>query len=275
MNQEAQKPFVDLEKLFQEKNPKLAKRLPKFILNWLRRVIHENDLNKFMADNGHMDGINFCKQVISDWGVKADVTGAENIPDTGGCIIVANHPLGGFDAMTFVSKISEKRTDIKFIVNDILLYVKPMGSLFAGVNKHGANARESLHEVDKLFSSEQALFLFPAGLVSRKNHGIIKDLEWKKTFVTRAVKYHKPVIPVHISGELTPFFYRLSRIRRFFGIKANIEMLYLVDEMYRQHGKHINITIGKPISYTTFDKSKTQDEWAAWMREQVYELGKK
>lgn len=269
----SKKPFIDVEQLFREKNPKLAKRIPRFIFNWLRRTIHEQKINAFMAENGHLDGISFCKKIVADWSIDMEIRGEENLPKNGGVILAANHPLGGFDAIAFVAGLSHVRNDITFIVNDLLLYIEPLRSIFTGVNKHGANARESLTQVDALFGTDKAVFLFPAGLVSRKNHGLVRDLAWKKAFITRAVKYRKPIIPIHIEGELTPFFYRLSRWRKRLGIKANIEMLFLADEMVKQHHKKIRITIGKPIDYAVFDKSKSQEAWAQWVKDEVYKLG--
>jgi len=141
-----------------------------------------------------------------------------------------------------------------------------------GVNKHGTNTKESLTELNNLFASEQAVFVFPAGLVSRKKRGVVKDLDWQKTFITRSKKFERNVIPVFIDGELTNRFYRIANFRKFIGIKANIEMLYLVDELFKQRNKTITIKFGKPIPYATFDKSKTDLAWANWVREKVYEL---
>lgn len=144
--------------------------------------------------------------------------------------------------------------------------------MFQGVNKHGKTAKESLQQIGELFASDQAIFIFPAGLVSRKKKGVIEDLEWKKTFVSQAKRNEKPVIPVYVDGKLSNFFYRLSNIRTRLGIKANIEMLYLADEMYRQKDTTISFVFGKKIPSSTFDKSKNDLAWAKWVKEKVYAL---
>ena len=51
-------------------------------------------------------------------------------------------------------------------------------------------------------------------------------------------------------------------------------MFWLVDEMYRQRKGKIEFTLGKPISYTYFDSSKSDVQWADDMKSKVYELGK-
>lgn len=264
--------FIDIEKIIGDKNPRLLKWMPRFILRYLKRILHEKEVNQAIDETKDIYGYEFCVNIINRFDIKVAVTGLENVPKSGGVIFACNHPLGGFDALAVVQEFYSTRRDIKFVVNDILLNLHSLKDMFVGVNKHGTNTKESLEELNKLFESEQAIFVFPAGLVSRKNKGKVEDLEWKKTFITRAKKYQRSVIPVYIDGELSKFFYRLAKFRKFIGIKANIEMLYLVDELFKQKNKTITIHFGEPIAYTKFDKTKKDIEWAAWVKEQTYTL---
>lgn len=262
--------LIDIEKLFKSKNPRLLKFLPSFVLNYLKRVIHQDDVNDFIETNKELDSFEFADAGLKKFNITLNVKGIENIPATGGVILCANHPLGGMDAIAIVSAIKHVRKDIKFIVNDLLLHLTNLKEVFVGVNKHGKTAGESLKAVDELFGSTKAIVVFPAGLVSRKRNGKIKDLEWKKTFITRAKKYKKNIIPVYIEGANSNFFYNLSNWRTTLGIKANIEMFYLVDEMYKQRDKTFSIVIGQPIPHETFTNEKTDAQWAEFMREKVY-----
>lgn len=264
--------FIDIDALIKEKNPGLYRWLPKFMLRYLKRTIHQEESNQVIDDNRGANGYEFSLDVIRRLDIKVEINGMENVPADGGAIFVVNHPLGGMDALAIIKEVYPIRNDLKFVVNDLLLHLPNLKDLFVGVNKHGANTKESLTELNELYASERAIFVFPAGLVSRKKKGKVEDLEWKKTFVTRAKKFKKPVIPVHIEGELTPFFYRLSNLRTGIGVKANIEMFYLVDELFKQKGKTLRISIGKSISYNTFDKSKRDLEWAQWVKRKVYAL---
>ncbi|MFN5629228.1 MAG: 1-acyl-sn-glycerol-3-phosphate acyltransferase [Bacteroidota bacterium] len=264
--------LIDIEKLFNSKNPKLLKFLPRPILRYLKKIIHQDDVNQFINSCKGMDSFEFSEAVIKKFNIKIEVKGLENIPQTGGYIFCSNHPLGGMDAMAIASVMQPIRRDLKFIVNDLLLHLVNLKEIFVGVNKHGKTAAESLKSVDELFGSDNAIVIFPAGLVSRKQQGKIMDLEWKKTFITRAKKYKKDIVPIYIKGENTNFFYNLSKIRTSIGIKANLEMLYLVDEMYQQKDKTFLIVFGKPISIDNFTKDKTDAEWANHMKHKVYEL---
>lgn len=264
--------FIDVEEIIKGKNPKLLKWTPRFFLRYLKRKIHEDDINIAMSEYKGANGYDFSKFVIDRFNIQVEIHGLENIPKTGGVVLASNHPLGGMDAMAIITEVYPYRQDFKFIVNDILMNLENLKDMFVGVNKHGTNSKAALETLNAQFSSEEATFLFPAGLVSRKKKGKIKDLEWKKTFVTRARKFERDIIPVHIDGQLSKFFYRLSNFRTKIGIKANIEMLYLVDELFKQEDKVMRIHFGEPIPYSTFDKSKKDVEWAAWIKEKVYAL---
>jgi 1-acyl-sn-glycerol-3-phosphate acyltransferase len=267
-----QKKFIDIEKVIRDKNPKLLKVLPKFIVNYLKRILHEDEVNLVLDDFKDIYDYEFCNALINRFDIKVTVQGQENIPTKGGFIFASNHPLGGMDAMALVTVIEPYRKDVKFIVNDILLNLKNIKGLFVGVNKHGGNTKESLKVIDELFASDQAVFVFPAGLVSRRTNGKIADLEWKKTFITRAKKHNKDIIPVFVEGSLSNFFYRLSNLRKTLGVKANLEMLYLCDESFKQRDKTLDIIFGKPIPSSFFDDSKSDREWAKWMENKVHSM---
>lgn len=266
------KKFIDIKQVIRSKNPKLLKLLPGFVISYIRRILHEDDVNDFISRHGHKTGFDFVTAIIGEFKVNVVAKGQENIPPAGGCIFAANHPLGGLDGMALFKAIEPVRTDLKFIVNDILLQIKQLGSLLTGVNKHGKISAQTLENIDAIYSSGIGVLVYPAGLVSRKQNGVIKDLEWKKSFITRAKKYNLPIIPVHIGGGNSSFFYNLALFRKRIGIKANIEMFFLPDELYKQKDKTITITFGKPISAKTFDKRATDSEWAERMKTHVYAL---
>lgn len=265
--------FIDVRRMIASKNPGLLKWLPGFVIRYIERIIHQDEINDFFLKHKDSTAKEFCDGCMEEWNIDLTLKGKENIivpPES--CIFVGNHPLGGFDALAFISAMDDIRPDIHFIVNDFLMGVANLKDRFIGVNKVGKSARESLKAVEEQFAAETATFIFPAGLVSRKQGGVIRDLEWNKTFVSKAKKYKKPVIPVYIEGRLTNRFYRLANIRKALGIKINIEMFFLVDELFRQKGNKMDIIIGEPVSPETFDKSKSEKEWAEWMKEKVYQL---
>lgn len=264
-------PFINLEKVIASKNPRLLKILPGFVLRYLKRIIHVDEINDFLDRNKDVYGLEFVKAVLDEMGAIIEVEGLNNVPEDERFIVASNHPLGGLDGLALIHVIGQVRKDIVFPVNDLLMNLPNIKELFIPVNKHGSNA-QNVKIIDDTFASDVAMLYFPAGLCSRKQSQQIVDLEWKKTFVSKAKRHKRNITPVHISGRNSNFFYNLANLRKWFGIKANIEMLYLVDEMYKQFDQTIKITIGTPISYENLDKRQSDRTWAIMIKKHVYEL---
>ncbi len=263
---------VDLREVFHEKNPRLAKFLPGFVYRYLRRIIHEDDVNEILRNYGHLRDLEFAEACLKDFNVSLEIHGLKKIDPEKKYIIVANHPLGGFDGIVLMKVVGEYFGDLKFLVNDILMNVRNFEGLFIPINKHGKQGFESARQIEQAFESDRQILSFPAGLVSRRIKGRIVDLDWHKNFISKAREYKRDVIPVHFSGRNSNFFYRLASIRKFLGIRANLEMLYLVDETFKHRNKHIVLRFGTPIPWVTFDKTRRPAEWARWVKDQVYEL---
>lgn len=263
---------IDLEKTIQEVAPKVHKKLPGFVFPLLRRIMHEKEVNGFLYKERDKVGVDFATAILEDFGCHVSTIGRENLPEEGRFLLCANHPLGGLDGMAFLSQIGQWRKDLLFPVNSILLALPPFQPVFLPINtlqKNTGNRRL----LDEAFSSSATLLYFPAGKCSRKGkRGVIADLEWKKTFVTQARRSQRNIIPVHISGKNSNFFYNLANLRTRLGIKANIEQIFLVNEMFKLRDQKVCLTVGKPIPYDTFDKRYTDSEWAAKIREHVYRL---
>ncbi len=263
---------IDLEEIIRLKNPRLLKILPPFIINYIKKVIHQNDLNELLFQTKNDFDFEFIRKCLIHFKIKIESKGLENIPNDDGCIFVCNHPLGGIDGVAVLDQIGKTRLDVKAIVNDLLMNLKNLNNLLIPVNKHGKNLSANLRRIDEAYALDECVLVFPAGLVSRKQKGVIEDLEWKKSFISKAKSYNKIIIPVHIEANNSAFFYGLSTIRKALGIKTNIEMFYLVDEVYKQKGKTLKITFGKPILPTIFTKKFSSHQWAQKMKKHVYDL---
>ncbi len=267
--------YVDIKKVIASKNRALAKWLPGFAIRFMKRLVHEDEINDAMDKIGDYQGLDFVDGALRYLDITVNAVGLENIPKEGGVILASNHPLGGIDGMAFMQVVGRVRKDFQFLVNDMLLNIKNLEMLFVPVNKLGNNPREASKLIEETYSKDIAVLVFPAGLVSRKQPQGIEDLEWKKSFIVRARKYKKDIVPVHIEGQNSQRFYNFAKYRQKIGIRGNIEMALLPDEMFRQKGKTLTIRIGKPISYKHFDHTKTPTEWAEELRELTYDLPNK
>ncbi len=257
---------LNLDQVIAEKNSTLFRLIPKFVIRYLKNIIHVDELNEGLYRLRDQYGLKFIKAALDMFRLKLDVRGIENISNAERCIVVANHPLGGLDGMALMQVVGEVRQDVVVPVNDILMNIPNLRELFTPINKHGSNL-SNFRTYDDAFASDRTVIHFPAGLCSRRKGGKIRDLRWQKSFIMKARKHRRDVVPVFIGGQNSSFFYTLANLRRWFSIGANIEMLYLVDEMFKQQDKVLSFIIGKPISYKTFDHR--HDDWT-WTRKVKY-----
>ncbi|MBO6305973.1 MAG: 1-acyl-sn-glycerol-3-phosphate acyltransferase [Paludibacteraceae bacterium] len=267
----------DIRAILRSKAPNA--HVPEFLIRYLERIAHVKQMNTFLRKYPDLRGYDFIRVVISEeLGCSAAIHGTENIPTDGRPVIfVSNHPLGGLDGMIIARMIHEARADkreLKVIVNELLMFMEPIADLWAPVNKTGRLTREQAEEQQRMWASETDVLTFPAGACSRlqriDGHWTVQDLEWQKNFVQRAREYQRDVVPIYFEGHNSRFFYILAYLRKLLHIKLNIEMLYLVDEMYGAYGKHFTVHVLPPVPYSTFDTSKTPKEWAQYVKSIIY-----
>ena len=265
--------LIDIEEILANKNPQLAKRMPRFILKWIKRIIHQEDINQFLIKHQDKKGIDFAQAIIDDFQITLKVNGQENIPKDGRYIFVANHPLGGLESIGFMRLVYDAFPEqIRFPVNDVLLNLKNFNPIFVPINIYGALGRDASKQMIDLYDSDNQILFYPAGMVSRKIKGQIVDSEWKKTFLSKAVASKRHIVPVHIDAQNSKRFYRIWTWRNLFGIKANLEMFLLPDESFKAKKKTIVYTIGKPIPYKVFNKKYNHRKWAQKVKAHVYAL---
>ena len=262
--------FIDIEKILKEKAFKLYRWLPRFAINWLKKKLHEDDINDAMVHLKDDVGLVFNSRGLEKLGAKVESLHTEFVPKTGSIVIVSNHPLGGLDGMALIKSVGDIRPDVHFLVNDVLKNIKNYGDIYVAVNKLGATSAKHLRVMEEVFRTESALLVFPAGLVSRKQNGLVRDLEWKKTFVTQAIDHKRMIQPVFIEGENSKFFYNFAMWRKRLGIKANIEMLFLPDEMFKARKETIKVHFSKPFDSSLLDSTKTHKQWAALVHQYIY-----
>jgi putative hemolysin len=264
---------INIRDLFMEKNPSLARWIPGFVYRLLSRILRIDFMNDpILYHHGYKKNVDFARASIEVFKVSLEVVGEEHLPGEGRYIFVANHPLGGFDGMMIISELSRHYPKLKVLVNDLLTNVKNMDGIFVPINKHGSQAIENVRRINTIFESDEQVMSFPAGLVSRRRKGVIRDTEWQKSIITKAKQTNRDLVPLHVSGRCSDFFYNLANVRRFLGIKTNLEMFFLPNESYKHRNKHFVITFGKPIPRETFDKRFTPLEWAQKVKDHVYML---
>ena len=266
---------IDIKRILKDKMGSKARFVPCFLVAWLKKIIHEDEVNRFLWENRNLKGTEWLTACVQYLDMTLDIVGAENLPDKHDgklYTFVSNHPLGGQDGVSLGSIIGQYYDGkFRYLVNDLLLNLPGLKPVSIGINKTGRQSCDFPRMVEAGLNSDNHLLMFPAGLNSRKINGEIHDLPWKKTFITKSVETHRDVVPIHFSGRNSKRFYRIAKFSDRW-LPFNLAMLFLVDEMYRNVGKTFRITIGKPIPWQTFNKTKSPMEWAKFVEDRVYGL---
>ena len=266
---------IDIEKVLKDKMGAKAKFVPGFLVRWLKRIVHQDEINAFLWENRDKTGVEWLEACVSYLDIKLEIEGKENLPaadDKRLYTIVSNHPLGGQDGVALGAVIGRHFDGrFRYLVNDLLMNLPGLAPLCIPINKTGSQSRNFPAMVKAGFESNNHMLMFPAGLCSRRHNGLIRDIPWSKTFISKSVEYQRDIIPIHFSGQNSNFFYRLANFSDRF-LPFNLAMIFLADEMYKNVHKSFQVKIGKPIPWQTFDKSKSPQEWAQFVREQVYSL---
>jgi putative hemolysin len=268
--------LIDLRKIFAAKVPKLMKWMPEWLFRKIQKLLHEADINDILTKYADQQGLDFVNALIVDFNLELELKGIDNLMHSERVLVASNHPLGGLDGIALISVVGNHRGETLTPVNDFLMFVKNLQPIFIPVNKVGsatANREENLRLFNETFAGPATICYFPFGLCSRKtDDGKIQDLEWKKTFISKSKAYERDIVPVHIEGRNSNFFYNLARWRKKLKIKVNLEMAFLVDEFFKQRNKKLTISFGKPIPYQTFDRRFTDAQWAEKLRTFSYQL---
>lgn len=265
---------IDIDKLLRTKMGGKARWVPRWLVNWLKGILHEDDVNDFLWETRDITGVPWLEKCVAYLGMDLQIEGIENLPspDDGRLYtFVSNHPLGGIDGVALGAVIGRHYDgNFKYLVRDELMFLPGLAPLCIPINKTGRQSRSFPAMVEAGFKSGKHMLMFPAGLCSRRQGDVIRDVEWTKTFIRKSVETQRDVVPIHFGGQNSDRFYTIANLCKTLHIRFNVAMLFLVDEMYRNRNRTFTVTIGKPIPWQTFDKTKTAYEWAQEVKETVY-----
>lgn len=267
--------IIDIDSILKSKMGAKKRYVPKPLVSWLKRIVHQDEVNRFLSAHKEETGVEWLESCVKYLDMHLTVVGRENLPANDGKLytFVSNHPLGGGDGVALGALVGRNYDgNIRYLLNDILMNLPGLRPVGIPINKTGGQSRRFPQLVEETFKSDSHILMFPAGLCSRRHNGVIRDLPWKKTFISKSVESQRDIVPIHFSGENSKFFYRLANLGPALGLKVNLAMLFLVDEMYKNVGKSFEIKIGKPIPWQTFDRSRSAAQWAQYVQDIVYHL---
>ena len=270
------KETINIDKILHDKMGNKAKFVPRPLVSWLKKILHQDEVNRYLWESRHLSGTEWLEECVRYLDMSIELVGEENLPDKNDGKLYtfgSNHPLGGEDGVALGAIIGRHYDGrFRYLVNDLLMNLPGLAPVCIPINKTGSQSRNFPAMVEAGFKSDNHMLMFPAGICSRRRDNVVRDIEWKKTFITKSVEYQRDIVPIHFGGQNSDFFYKLANFSDKYVKKVNIAMLFLVDEMYKNVHKHFRVAIGKPIPWQTFDKSRTPAQWAQYVQDIVYKL---
>lgn len=239
--------MIDIQKEIEKKFPNMDKKenfLKKSLFKIAKKIVHEDSINQFLAQNSHLKGFEFVDAVLDyfDFDYAVSSNDLQNIPTSGKVVIIANHPLGGLDALCLLRLIGQIRKDVKIVANDFLAGFDALNSLIITIDNY--KLKQSKSDIKKIYEAlnkEEALIIFPAGEVSRATAKGIKDPAWNKGFLNFSQNTNAPILPIFLDAKNSKTFYTISVINKTFST------LLLSHEMFNKKSKRINIKVGQII----------------------------
>jgi len=270
------KPFsmLNIEKAIQEKLPDLNdKSGAKILINLIKTLVHEEEINNFIRFNQHLRGFAFLDEVLKHFNFSYHINARDlnNIPAEGPIIVIANHPIGSLDGLALLKLIRSIRADVRIVANNLLAQIDPLRSLFIEVDN---TSKRSSHKMQykrmiKALEKKEAVIFFPAGEVSRIRPTGVRDGKWTTGFLKLAKKTGAAILPIHVNARNSALFYSLSALYKPFGT------MLLVQEMFNKHDQSIDFHIGKPIPWNAVARLEMPNKVLAQrFRKHLYQLNK-
>lgn len=267
---------IDLQAIVRARlSPAKRRFVPRALVRAVERLVRQEELNGILSRTYPAEGTAFARAALADLDIRISTEGLENVPAEGRFIFASNHPLGGLDGIALIAVLGEIYGDerLRFPVNDLLMNVRPLKNVFMSVNKLGKQARTNSRLLNEAFASaDKQMLIFPAGLVSRKGKkGRIADLEWQKSFITKAIENRRDIIPVTFTGHNSSRFYNAARWRKRLHIGVNLEQALLPGEVCKARGSEFKIIFHKSIAWQKLrDSGRRPQELAQAIREIVH-----
>ncbi|NKI17732.1 lysophospholipid acyltransferase family protein [Spongiibacter sp. KMU-166] len=269
--------MISVDSVIDERFPRIAQGNPKIrstLSALLKYLFHEAEFKQFERDYPHLQGLDFVEQALDyfDFGYAISALDKERIPVSGRVVIISNHPIGSLDGLALLKLVSEVRSDVKVVANELLYALKPLRSMLLPVDNMSGkrNRRENLQAIHQHIEGEGAVIIFPAGEVSRVSPSGIRDGRWRNGFIKFAERANAPILPVHISARNSVFFYALSLLAK------PLSTLWLIREMFKQNNRTVRVSIGPMIDANIYKQLPlTAPAKVRLFKKHVYKLGKR
>ena len=135
---------IDISDILRGKMGSKAKFVPSPLVKWLKHIVHQDEVNKYLWDSRHLTGVEWLEDCMRYLDMTLEIVGKENLPDKDDgklYTFVSNHPLGGEDGVALGAVIGRHYDGrFRYLVNDLLMNLPGLAPLCIPINKTGSAA---------------------------------------------------------------------------------------------------------------------------------------
>jgi len=209
-----------------------------------------------LAPMGGTEAMDWSERFL-DLSVAAD--GLHHVPETGPCVITANHPGGIADGLAVWQALKTRRPDMVFFANrDAIRVCEGLSDIVIPVEWRGQSrsrdkTRETLRQSIEAFKAGRCIVVFPAGRMAKWDWRSLRLTEeaWQVTAVSLARKFSAPIVPLGLKQRMSLMFYALGQIHE------ELKHMTVFHELLAKRGARYGLKFGAVVEPQDLPEGET------------------
>jgi putative hemolysin len=238
-----------IDQILEERCPKLINR--KILWSLIKPIVFKifkyNTAKRISDDISDKSGYGCFTYLNNLLNFELDIKNLNNVPNNGPIILAGNHPTGLTDGIVMFQVLKDRRPDYTLYANiDMIKLSKGFADIIIPVewneeNKSAGKSREILKLTKIALNNGKCLLVFPSSRLSKRVGLKLIERSWLTTIVKLSKKYKAPIVPFHMTGRNSLFYYFLDTVNQ------ELKDISLFKELVNKKRFNYKINFGKPI----------------------------
>ena len=238
-----------IDEIIEERCPKLMsnKYLWSVIKPTIFKIFKYQTAKNITDDISNISGFECFNYLTNLLKFNLDIRNIELVPEHGPIILAGNHPTGLTDGIVMFEVMKDRRPDYTLYANiDMIKLSKGFEDIIIPVdwnddNKNIGKSKEILKRTKETLNEGKCLLVFPSSRLSKRKGFKLFERPWLNTIVKLSKKYNAPIIPFHMDGHNSLFYYFLDIFNE------ELKNISLFSELVNKEEFKYTITFGQQI----------------------------